>query len=81
MQTNETVLETQDAQEIEGKELAGKAHEFKKKLAELSTEYGVNILAAVSFKGNDITGVFYEGEENVVIELGLSKIIEQKFNN
>lgn len=69
-------IETQD----ETKELNEKAKEFEHNLDYLAEKYGVNILAAVSFRAENKTGVFYVGEESTITEMGLAKVIELKFN-
>ena len=61
--------------------LEEKAKAFEGELDALAENYGVNILAAVSFKKEDNTGVFYSGEQNLITELGLAKVIENKFRN
>lgn len=60
--------------------LQAKAKAFEGELDTLAETYGVNILAAVSFKTENQTGVFYSGEQNLITELGLAKVIENKFN-
>lgn len=45
----------------------------------ISKRYCVDILSAVSFQKMDNAGVFFVGNPNTVIQLGLAKIIENKF--
>ncbi len=61
--------------------LQAKAKAFEGELDALAESYGVNILAAVSFRSEDQTGVFFSGEQNLITELGLAKVIENKFRN
>jgi hypothetical protein len=61
--------------------LQAKAKAFEGELDQLAETYGVNILAAVSFRDEDQTGVFFSGEQNLITELGLAKVIENKFRN
>ena len=60
--------------------LVEKAKAFEGELDALAESYGVNILAAVSFRAEDQTGVFFSGEQNLITELGLAKVIENKFS-
>lgn len=56
-----------------------RASELEKDLDALSENYGVNILAAVSFTAEKQTAVFYSGEQNLILELGLASVITRKF--
>jgi predicted metal-dependent phosphotriesterase family hydrolase len=53
--------------------------QIEKDLDAISEKYGVNILVAIGFKNMDNAGIFYKGDDNMLIQYGLAKIIENKF--
>lgn len=60
--------------------LNAKAKEFGEELETLAEKYGLQMLVAASFKAEDATGVFFGGKPNVITEMGLAKVIENKFS-
>ena len=58
-----------------------KVAEFQTKLKVLCEDYGVAIMIGASFKEEKLTGVMSFNTSGMVEDLGLSKMIEQKFNN
>lgn len=55
------------------------ADAIQKDLEAVAEKHKINILSAVECKVMDNAGVFYSGNPNTVTQLGLAKIIENKF--
>ena len=73
--TDEMCDNMQHAQE----EFDGKVEALHEDLKELTKKYDIGLISAIFFKEEDLSGVHAYGKLNHVEEMGLAKLIEQKF--